>query len=1059
MAIRRAAAARRGASTTQEDAPGGKPEAVRVCLLGGFRVRVGGRTVGSGGWRLKKAASLVKILALAKDHRLHREQAMDLLWPDLDVSAATNNLRQALHVARKTLQPAGASGYLRLRGEQVSLCPDSPLWVDVGAFEQAAAAAKRTRDPAAYRAAIELYAGDLLPEDRYETWAEDRRAGLRNTYLSLLVGLASLHRDRGEPEAAAEVLEEAVAGEPLLEEAHAALMRLYAGDGRRDLALRQYERLARVLSPDGLSPGEAVRHLHEQIRSGRSSGAPPAPAARRPAEPAAGEGRHNLPAPRSSFVGRERDTVEVKRALAMTYLLTLTGTGGSGKTRLALAVARDLAGVYPDGAWFVELAPLSEGRLVPQEVADVLGVSERANRPVSAALVDALRGKELLLVLDNCEHVVDATARLVETLIVACPRLRILATSREALGVAGETCWPVPPLSAPGVGSAPTVEELAGYGSARLFAERARSRSPAFELSPENAGAVADICRKLDGVPLAVELAAARVGALSAAQISIRLSDSLKLLTGGGRTAQPRQRTIRGALDWSHELLTADEKRLFERLSVFAGGFTLEAAEAVGEDDALDPLSRLVDKSLVVVEVPQGAHEAPRYRLLEPVRQYAREKLEARIPQEADAVRRLHAQCYLALAERAEPELLGARQTEWLERLEVEHDNLRAALSWFFERGEAEANLRLAGALGEFWRVRGHLREGLWWLEAALGTGAPTPARVNALIHAGWISWECVDFERAAAFSEEALALSRELGDRAGAAAALYHLGMVEIYARMRAEEAWKLFEESLSLRRELGDETGAGRTLQKMGLLLVVGQDFERAAKLYEESLALARRAGDKLGIVLALWLGALASLGFGDHEQVEKLCDEGLGLATQLKHTHAVTFMLNVLAASAGAQDRPARSARLWGASEALLDSMSLTLGPAERYHYRSYVAAARESLGDAAWKAAKEEGRAMSLEGAVEYALSQDEEAIMPGHPSVEGSAGLLLTRRQREVCALVARGLTNDQIASELVLSRRTVETHVHRILKRLRLVSRSQIAVFWAKEHLPEDSDR
>jgi len=1055
MAIRRAAAARRGASTTPEVAPGGTgPEAVRVYLLGGFRVRVGERAVGSGGWRLKKAASLVKILALSRDHRRHREQAMDLLWPDLDVTAATNNLRQALHVARKTLQPTGTSSYLSLRGEQVSLCPGSPLWVDAEAFKQAAATAKRTRDPAAHRAAIDLYAGDLLPEDRYEPWTQDRRARLRETYLSLLVGLAALHRERGEPEAAAEALEGAVAAEPLHEEAHAALMHLYASDGRRDLALRQYEQLAQALWHQGLEPGASVRGLHEQIKSGRLSTARTAPARGSRAEPAAGEGPHNLPVPRSSFVGRERDMVEVKRALAMSCLLTLTGTGGSGKTRLALAVARDVAAAYPDGAWFVELTPLSDEQLVAQEVAGVLGVSERANRPISAALVDALRDKELLLVLDNCEHVVDATARLVEALIVACPRLSILATSREALGVAGEANWPVPPLSVPGAGSAPTVEELAGYESARLFVERARSRSPAFELTPENAGAVADICRKLDGVPLAVELAAARVGALSAAQISIRLSNSLKLLTGGDRTAQPRQRTIRGALDWSHELLTEDEKRLFKRLSVFAGGWTLEAAEAVGEGDALDLLTRLVDKSLVVVEVPQGTQGAPRYRLLEPVRQYAREKLEAAsIPEEADAVRRRHAECYLKLAERAEPELLGARQTEWLERLEVEHDNLRAALSWFFERGEVDSNLRLAGALGEFWRVRGHLREGMWWLEAALGAGPPTPARVNALVHVGWISWEGLDFERAAAFSEEALALSRELGDRAAAAAALYHLGMVEIYARMRAREAWRLFEESLALRRELGDEVGIGRTLQKMGLLLVVGQDFERAAKLYGESLALARRAEDKLGIVMALWLGALASLGIGDHRQVEELCEEGLGLAVQLKHTHAVTFMLNVLAASTGAQDHPARSARLWGASEALLDSMSLALGPAERYHYRSYVAAARESHGDAAWEAAKDEGRAMSLEQALEYALSGEEAGPARGETAEPTAAKGLLTRRQREVAAMISRGLSNQRIAAELTLSERTVETHVHKIFRRLGLSSRTQLAA-WVREQRP-----
>jgi non-specific serine/threonine protein kinase len=529
----------------------------------------------------------------------------------------------------------------------------------------------------------------------------------------------------------------------------------------------------------------------------------------------------------------------------------------------------------------------------------------------------------------------------------------------------------------------------------------------------------------------------------------VRLSDSLKLLTGGSRTAQPRQRTIRGALDWSHELLEEGEKRHFGRLSVFAGGFSLEAAEAVGEDDALDLLSRLVDKSLVVADA--SAAGAPRYRLLEPVRQYAREKLEE--DGEAEEARRRHAGHYLALAESAEPELTSARQQEWLERLEVEHDNLRTALAWFFERKEKEGSLRLAGALGEFWRVRGYLREGLWWLETALDDRPPIPARAKGLVHARWIAWEGVDFDRSAAFSREALALSRELGDKAGAAGALYHLGMVEIYGRMRAEEAWTLFEESLALRRKVGDEVGIGRTLQKMGLLLVVRHDFEQAAQLHEQSLALARKTGDTLGIVMALWLGALASLGLDDHRSVETFCAEGISLAQQLKRTHAVTFMLNVLAASAGAQDRPARSARLWGTSESLLDSLGLALGPAERYHYRSYVTAARASLDDdAAWEAAKEEGRAMGLVRAVEYALSGGEvEAAAPESTFARGVASEPLTRRQREVSSLVARGLSNQQIAKELSISEYTVENHVRNTLKKLGFRSRVQVAAWVAKQ--------
>jgi len=568
--------------------------------------------------------------------------------------------------------------------------------------------------------------------------------------------------------------------------------------------------------------------------------------------------------------------------------------------------------------------------------------------------------------------------------------------------------------------------------------------------TPENAGAVVSICHQLDGIPLAIELAAARVGSLSVEQISERLGSSLKLLTGGSRTATPRQRTLRGALDWGYELLEEPEKRLFSLVSVFAGGWTLEAVEEVGagesleEGDVLDLLSRLVEKSLVVAGAsPEGAL---RYRMLEPMRQYGRERLEE--SGEALVARRRHAAWYLAFAEEAEPKLIDAEQAGWLERLETEHDNLRAALEWFLEEGDTERGLRLAGALGEFWRVRGHLGEGLRWMEAALANGGDASlARVKALVHAGWMSWERIDFERSTALSEEALKLSRKLGDKRGAAAALYNLGMVAIYDQIRAEEALALFEEALMLRRELEDTAGTSRTLQKMGLISVIRHDFGRAAALYEESLALARKTGDKGGIIIALWLGALASLGQGDYQKVRELCEEGLDLARHVGNTRAVAFMLHVLAASAGARGLPACSVRLWGAAESLLDTLGTTLGPAERHHYGPYVAAAREELDEVVWKAAWAEGRAMVLEQAVEYALSREE----PGSPTIlvpEGVAidkqPVKLTRREKEVAALVGRGLSNRRIASTLKLSERTAANHVANILKKLGLSSRHEI---------------
>jgi DNA-binding SARP family transcriptional activator len=424
-------------------ARGAALEVVRVGLLGGFRVSVGARTVAEDAWRLRKARALVALLALEPGHRMHRERLMDLLWPDLDTGPAGNNLRQALHVARRTLAPAptAASRYLCLESELVSLCLGGRLWVDAEVFEEAAANARRLGEPTAYRAAIGLYAGDLLPQDRYEAWAEDRREGLRRAYLSLLVELAGLHEERGEPGPAIEALRRVVAEAPTHEGAHAGMMRLHALAGRRDEALKQYEQLREALSGElGTAPDPASRRLHADILAGSLSPA-------RPVQETARAGpRHNLPAPRTSFVGREHELVEVGRLLAMTRLLTLTGAGGAGKTRLALEVARNLVGAYPDGVWLVELAGLSEGALVAQAFARALGVREQPGRPLADTLIDALRGRSLLLVVDNCEHLVDEAARLVETLLDRCPDLRVLATSREVLGVAGEMVWRVPSL-------------------------------------------------------------------------------------------------------------------------------------------------------------------------------------------------------------------------------------------------------------------------------------------------------------------------------------------------------------------------------------------------------------------------------------------------------------------------------------------------------------------------------------------------------------------------------------------------------------------------------------
>ncbi len=738
-----------------------------------------------------------------------------------------------------------------------------------------------------------------------------------------------------------------------------------------------------------------------------------------------------------------------------------------------------------------------------QEVAGVLEVPPRPGQPLERTLADALRPRRMLLVLDNCEHLADAVAHLVDGLLRSCPNLRILATSREVLGVSGEVNRPVPPLSLPDLGRPATLEELEGYGAARLFVERALYRPSAFVLTPENAGAVVEVCRRLEGMPLAIELAAARVGVLAVEQISERLSDSLGLLTDGGRTATPRQRTLRGSLDWSHELLAEPERRLFGRLSVFAGGWTLEAAEGVcsgggiEQGDVLDLLGDLVNKSLVVVA---GMGGVARYRMLEPIRQYAREKLEE--SGEADEARNRHAAYFLELAEEAEPELSGAQQGLWVERLDGEHDNLRAALSWVLERGEAGSGLRFCASLWRFWHSRGYLGEGIRWLEVTLARSdpAPTPARIKALEGMGWLAQFEGDSERAEATYEEMLKLSRELGDRANTATALNSLGTMAL-TRGDNERATALLEENLTVLRELENE-GNTTTLERFHALNLLGAlaineegDYARGTTLWEESLALAREAGDTFRVGTTLCNLGYAALLRGENERATTVGEEALAVARDLGSAgveivpetlvnlglaalgqdkleraaaaleEALTTSRNMgrrptvinalegMASLAAAMGDAARSARLWGAAEAAREATGIALPPGDRALHEPYLAAARSGIAEAAWEAALADGRAMSLEEASDYALSREEPdpaaTPAPEQPPADGQV-VELTRREREVALLVARGLTNRQISTELSISERTAANHVGRILGKLGLRSRAQIAT-WATE--------
>lgn len=923
--------------------------ALRLTLLGGFHVRVHDRDIPAVGWQRRKAAALVKLLALAPGHRLHREQVMELLWPDHEPEQAANSLYQALHAARRTLagDEAGSDGSLILRDQVVQFAPGLATWVDVVAFEAAAAVAHRRRDPDAYRAALALYTGDLLPDDLYEPWAGERREALRAEHVSLLLGLAQCQEAAGAHADAIAALRNVLAADPLHEPAHRALMRLYARSGQRQHALRQFQTLRDTLASDlGISPEPESERLHEQIRAGEIAAEGGAEA---PAVAAGGpRPRHNLPAPVSSFVGREREKAEVRRLLAGTRLLTLTGPGGCGKTRLALEVASDVVARFDDGVWSIELAALTDPALLSQAVAAALGLRESPNQPVSDTLNAWLNPHRALLILDNCEHLIDACAHFAESLLRAAPHISILATSREPLRIAGETTWLVPSLSLPDPGGQTDPERLLDSEAVQLFLDRAERLMPGFALTPQNAASVAELCYRLDGIPLAIELAAARVRALSVGQIVERLSDRFQLLSVGSRTALSRQQTLRAALDWSYDLLTEPERALFARLAVFSGGFDMEAAEAVAStglrvigqaEDApppppvLDLLLQLVDRSLVVVGEEEGA---PRFHLLETMRDYARDRLIER--GEMNALRAAHADYFATLAKQGDQRIRGAEQRTWIRRLKREHDNLRSALEWYRVEaadGRPERGLELAGTLHWFWHLGGHFSEGTAWLERVLAhrNSARTQGLATALTGAGVLASAVGDLAQAQVLLSEAITMWRDLDQAPGLALAVTWSGWYELFrgrideARARHNEGLSLFtrlddrwgialasvglgfdaaeadqhaeaqakfERSLVLFRELRDDWGVATTLQQLANLTYRLGDFVAARERVTEVIALEQRMGDQwIAVQSQMLLGEIARAE-GDDESAARTIAVSLELARTLGHRMALAWTL---------------------------------------------------------------------------------------------------------------------------------------------------------------------
>jgi non-specific serine/threonine protein kinase len=1002
--------------------------------------------------RTRKGSWLLALLALRQGGEIERDWLAATLWPECRKQRARANLRMCLMDLRRAL---GVEAW-RLRSPTERLvCLDlADSEVDVLTFDAAMAEGELAR-------AVDLHHGPLL-EGCADLWAFQERQHREEACAQALESLAHRANAGGERALAETYLRRAVAVDPLRETAHRMLMQIQAAAGNHAAALDTYRGLGRLLHRELNAKPDAETHAlfvrlqaearqRELVTRGRTAGqshdatlpshssavVSPAP-------------RHNLPHRSTSFIGREREVAAIRQHLTTTRLLTLTGAGGCGKSRLALETAWTLVEELPDGVWLVELASLADPELIPQQVGATLGVREQPGRPWTEMLVGALRPKQLLLVLDNCEHLLAGCVALIDLLLRGCPEVRVLTTSREPLGMLGETALRVPPLTYPEAEAArPRLEELIQYEAVRLFVERAGAASLPFALTAENAAAVARLCRGLDGIPLALEMAASRVRAMPVAALAERLDDRFRLLADGNRAALPRHRTLRAMLEWSYDLLSEPERILLHRLSVFAGGWTLEAAEAVtcGEapipaqpgthDEAVvDLLTKLVDKSLVVYEDRAG--EA-RYRFLETVRQFAGERLEA--SGEREALRRRHADYYLALAEAAEPHLTGPEQQTWLERLERERDNLRAALGWAAatpvshpEGDAAEIGLRLAAAVRQFWFVRGDYTEGRGWLARLLGllgegepsrAEVPLAARARALYAAGALAWPQGDGQAARALLQESLSLARELEDRPLIAQALVGLGAA-CYILGDLEAARSHYEESLAISRELGDQRRIAVLYNNLGKVTSVLGEYQRSRSMLEESLRIARAVGDRQSTGPTLAQLGILQMTAGDYPKALGYCEESLALAKEVGDPRTVATAYGVMgtlarhqqdlvtararyreslqisqalggheglygwlaglgcvevmsgeAAGPGSEAGNTdfcRGTRLLGAAEALREATAGVLPAWERADYERCVAAAREALGEAAFAAAWAEGRALSLDEAVAYALEE-------------------------------------------------------------------------------------
>ena len=945
-------------------------------FLGPFQLTRDGVSVT--GFESDKMRALLAYLLVERDRPHRRDALAALLWPDQTDTEARHSLRQTLYVLRRILSSAVADrdlhepdeddpGPLLVTRQTVQLNPESDSWCDVAVFTRLLAACQAHQHRSGhpdhcaectdrFRQAATLYRGDFLQgflvtdTGAFEEWLLLERETHHREIMRVLERLADYYEEVGEHEQSLHFALWQLKLEPWREEAHRQAMRLLSRTGQRSAALAQYEACRRTLAAElGLEPARETTALYERIRDAAHEVLLEVPL----------EGMSFLPAAATPLIGREAEVTAVGERLLRdeVRLLTVTGPGGVGKTRVALQAAAGVQEHFAHGACFVDLAPLTDPALVPTAIATALGIKEQRVQGVPDSIAAYLGNKQVLLLLDNFEQVA-AAAPQVSRLLAACPGLKVLVTSRVPLGVRGEREYPVPPLSLPDLRQLPPLERLAQYEAMRLFVERATDVRSDFRLTAGNARAVAEICVRLDGLPLAIELAAARVRMLPPPLLLARLSRRLSLLTGGARDAPDRQQTMRSTIAWSYDLLDVGEQHLFRRMAPFTGGRSLDALEAVCNCDGrlgidvFEGAEALLSKNLLRQAV--GRAGEPRFWMLETIHEYAREKLAE--SGEAAVLAREHARYFLRLAEEAEPHLTGKEQQAWLDRLEDEYENIRAVLVWAGEQATpgdqdgrppveaaaahaaeaAEVGLRLAAALYRFWHTKGLYTEGRDYLQKALsvwatvngpewGQGHQEPdaamirIKAKALNGAGSLAERQGDKAAARPALEAALALGQAAGDQSIVAASLNHLATLA-FGGADYSAARPLFEESLALQRELGNQWGAANALNGLGIVALEQGDFVASRALLEESLALRRDLGDKIGLSTGLHNLGFVAKQLSDYATARANYEESLALRREFGDRPGIAMSLHNMAVVAKEQGEYARARALYEESLAL-------------------------------------------------------------------------------------------------------------------------------------------